>query len=101
MEPSHLRKVESFLQQAPSAGSYAPASGAIFGILQQMQETFEINSADAQKEEAEAASTYAELKKAKTEEIAAAEKSVTTKTAEAAAAKETAATSKTGLKDTR
>ena len=45
-------KESSFLQQAPSAGSYAPQSGAIFGILKQMQETFELNSAQAAKEEA-------------------------------------------------
>merc|ERR1719502_1095461 len=91
----------SFLQQAPSGGSYAPQSGAIFGILQQMQETFELNSADAKTEEAQAKSAYADLKAAKTEEIAAAEQKVVTKTAESATAAETAAMSKESLGDTR
>merc|ERR1719262_337714 len=95
------KKHASFLQQPANAGSYAPQSGVIFGILQQMQETFEINSADAQKEEAEAVATYAELKKAKTEEIAAAEASVVKKTEEAATAAKTVAASKEGLVDTR
>merc|ERR1719262_850980 len=95
------KKHSSFLQQPANAGSYAPQSGVIFGILQQMQETFEINSADAKKEESEAVSSYNDLKKAKTEEIAAAEKKVVTKTAEEATAEETAAASRQGLADTR
>merc|ERR1719262_1869251 len=91
----------AFLQQAPSAGSYAPQSGQIFGILSQMLETFEINSADAKKEEASAVATYADLKTSKTAEIAASNKKVTTKSAESAAAKELAASSKEGLADNR
>ena len=38
--------------------------------MQLIQETFEINSADTKKDEADAAATYIDLKKAKTEEIA-------------------------------
>jgi len=110
IRPSHIRTMESFLQeptkmaflqQAPSAGSYAPQSGQIFGILSQMLETFEINSADAKKEEASAVATYADLKTSKTAEIAASNKKVTTKSAESAAAKELAASSKEGLADNR
>merc|ERR1719163_1352845 len=52
-----------------------------------MQETFEINSADAKKEEAAAVQTFADLKSSKSAEIA--------------TAKETAASSKEGLADNR
>merc|ERR1719197_760214 len=38
----------AFLQQPASAGSYAPQSGAIFGILKNMKESFEAALADAQ-----------------------------------------------------
>ena len=31
----------AFLQQAPSAGSYAPQSGEIFGMLKTMKEGFD------------------------------------------------------------
>merc|ERR1719420_585188 len=48
------RAVAAFIQnaQAPvSDGSYQPASGQIFGILEQMKETFETNLSDSQKNE--------------------------------------------------
>jgi len=45
------RAVAAFLQAPASAGSYAPQSGEIFGILNQMKETFETNLASSQKEE--------------------------------------------------
>ena len=50
---SHKEKrvLKAFLQQAPSAGSYAPQSGAIFGVLKQMKESFEGNLASASDEE--------------------------------------------------
>merc|ERR1719271_1578238 len=84
-------KADSFLQQAPSAGSYAPQSGQIFGILSQMQETFELNSAQSKKDEADAVATYSELKTSKNAEIDASNKKATTKTEEAATAGEVAA----------
>merc|ERR1719265_2610222 len=44
------KTVASFVQQAPSAGSYAPQSGQILGILKQMLETFESNLSQTQKD---------------------------------------------------
>merc|ERR1719335_1766597 len=80
------RMIASFVQskQPASAGSYAPASGEIFGILKQMKETFENDVADSQKEEKQSQSAYVELKAAKEEEIATAQKQVETKTEELA-----------------
>eukprot|EP00403_Amphidinium_massartii_P030866 CAMPEP_0178402682 /NCGR_PEP_ID=MMETSP0689_2-20121128/16972_1 /TAXON_ID=160604 /ORGANISM="Amphidinium massartii, Strain CS-259" /LENGTH=709 /DNA_ID=CAMNT_0020023599 /DNA_START=89 /DNA_END=2218 /DNA_ORIENTATION=+ len=49
--------------------AYQPQSGEIFGILQQMKETFEMNLSDSQKEELENQRTYADLKAAKEEQI--------------------------------
>jgi len=66
-----------------------------------MLETFQQNSANAKKEEAEAIQTYADLKKSKTAEVDASTEKVTTKTEEAATAGEVAATSKQGLADNR
>merc|ERR1719149_352715 len=74
--------------------SYAPASGAIFGIQKQMKETFETNIADAQKEENQAQKTYEDLKAAKEEEIAAGQEAIDTKTQELATTDEKLAMSK-------
>merc|ERR1719356_1401610 len=49
--------------------SYASQSGEIFGILNQMLETFEANLANAQKEESESEKNFGELKGAKEDEI--------------------------------
>merc|ERR1719183_2948746 len=51
--------------------SYAPQSGAIFGILKQMKETFETNLSSSQKEEMSSQKAYEDLKAAKEEEISA------------------------------
>ena len=48
---SERKVVAAFVQQPASAGSYAPQSGEIFGILNQMKETFETNLSTSQKEE--------------------------------------------------
>merc|ERR1719265_1713637 len=47
------KKLTAFveMQQAPSAGSYAPASGQILGILKQMLESFEGDLSQEQKDE--------------------------------------------------
>lgn len=45
----------SLLQEHTGLRSSTPASGAIFGILKQMKESFETNLADSQKEETNAA----------------------------------------------
>merc|ERR1719487_3108773 len=68
---SFLKKAEtatSFLA-IPGMQSYAPQSGQIFGILQQMKEDFEVNLAEAQKAEAKSKAQYEALKAAKEDEI--------------------------------
>merc|ERR1719276_476068 len=62
--------------------SYAPQSGEIFGILRQMQETFEKNLATAQKEEEANQKAYEDLKAAKNAEIAAGKAQIEQKTQE-------------------
>merc|ERR1719265_2203366 len=70
--------LRSFLHNAESATSflaipgmqsYAPQSGQIFGILNQMKEDFEVNLSEAQKSEAKAKAEYDSLKAAKEDEI--------------------------------
>merc|ERR1719451_233389 len=68
---SFLRNAEqasSFLA-IPGMQSYAPQSGQIFGILNQMKEDFEVNLSEAQKSEAKAKAEYEQLKAAKEDEI--------------------------------
>merc|ERR1719331_2651691 len=64
----HAETATSFLA-IPGMQSYAPQSGQIFGILQQMKEDFEVNLSEAQKSEAKAKSEYESLKAAKEDEI--------------------------------
>merc|ERR1719160_15536 len=97
---SQKRKIASFVQQPASAGSYAPASGEIFGILKQMKETFETDLAAAQEDEKKSQAAYEELKAAKEAEIAAAEEQVKTKTEELATAKEKKAAAETDKEET-
>merc|ERR1719313_2823583 len=97
---SQKRKVAAFVQQPASAGSYAPASGEIFGILKQMKETFETDLAAAQDDEKKSQLAYEELKAAKEAEIAAAEEQVKTKTEELAATKEKKAQAEQDKADT-
>jgi len=87
----------SLLQQP---GSYSPQSGAIFGFLKQMRETFEANLASGRKEEASAKEQYEQLKASSTSEAVASQKMVFTKTTELADAKQKAAQAKEDLKDT-
>jgi hypothetical protein len=70
--------LRSFLHNAESASSflsipgfqsYAPQSGQIFGILQQMKEDFEVNLSAEQKAEAKTKAEYDALKAAKEDEI--------------------------------
>merc|ERR1719355_208165 len=102
--PADYFHASTFLQtskQVPSAGSYAPASGEIFGILKQMKETFEANLSQSQKEEMENQKAYEDLKAAKEEEIAAGQEQIETKTQELATTDEKLANSKEDLEDTR
>merc|ERR1719262_670430 len=98
--PSQQQKVLSFMQQAPSAGSYAPASGEIIGILKQMKETFESNLAQTQKDETKGSSDYENLKATKEDEIKAAADQLELKTQELATTDEKLADSKQDLEDT-
>eukprot|EP00746_Dinoflagellata_sp_MGD_P155803 gnl/MRDRNA2_/MRDRNA2_85554_c1_seq2.p1 gnl/MRDRNA2_/MRDRNA2_85554_c1~~gnl/MRDRNA2_/MRDRNA2_85554_c1_seq2.p1 ORF type:complete len:687 (-),score=269.87 gnl/MRDRNA2_/MRDRNA2_85554_c1_seq2:39-2099(-) len=97
---SQKRKIASFVQQPASAGSYAPASGEIFGILKQMKETFETDLAAAQDDEKKSQAAYEELKAAKEAEIAAAQEQVKTKTQELATTKEKKAQAEQDKADT-
>merc|ERR1719378_738000 len=70
--------LRGFLQQAGSATSflaipgyvsYAPRSGQIFGVLKQMQEDFEADLSETQKEELKSKEDYDSLKAAKQDQI--------------------------------
>merc|ERR1719161_1922693 len=97
---SQEKKVAAFVQQAPSAGSYAPQSGQILGILKQMLETFESNLSQGQKDELQGEGDYANLKAAKESEITAASDQIELKTQELATTDEKNAQAKTDLEDT-
>merc|ERR1719201_11640 len=81
--------------------SYAPQSGQIFGVLQQMLETFETNLAAAQKEEKEAQQAYEELKASLEAQIAAAQELKDKKEAELVDTDEKNAAAKVDLEDTK
>jgi hypothetical protein len=107
--PAQKKAVAAFVQ-APSdffdadptfKQSYAPQSGAIFGILKQMKETFESNLSNSQKEEMQSQTAYDDLKSAKETEIKAGEDQSDTKTQELADTDETLAQAKQDLDDTR
>jgi len=75
--PSQRKTIAAFVQ-SPSdyfdadptfKQSYAPQSGAIFGILSQMKETFETNLGQSQKEEMTSQESFTALKAAKETEI--------------------------------
>merc|ERR1719188_530565 len=89
LTPSQRRAAGSFIQ-APQdyfdatptfKQSYAPQSGEIFGILDQMKEEFEKDLKDAQERETAAQKAYEDLKAAKEAEIAAGKEQIATKTA--------------------
>jgi len=89
-------EVDSLLQQAGEA----PQSGAIFGILKQMKESFETNLATSTDEESSAKETFASMKASKEEEIAAAEELIASKKTELASTDEKNAAAKEDLEDT-
>merc|ERR1719329_349316 len=96
--------MSSFIQQSqdPSSdGSYAPASGQIFGILNQMKETFETNLSDSQKMEMNKQSSYDQVKAAKSAEIQAGQNQIDKKTEELAQTDEANAQAKQDLKYTK
>merc|ERR1719389_1636578 len=79
---------------------YEPASGAIFGILKQMKENFEINLEQSQQAEAKAVDEFDKLKAAKEDEIKTSTDLVNTKTDELATTDEKNAESKEIKEDT-
>merc|ERR1719487_1234824 len=101
ISPDQKRTLTAFVQQPAGFQSYAPQSGAIFGILKQMKETFETNLSQAQKDELAAQDAYNELKTAKLAEIAASKKAVDMKSVELAETDEKCAQDKESLADTR
>jgi chromosome segregation ATPase len=101
----HKQVLTSFVQTSQpgltNSGSYAPASGQIFGILKQMKEEFESNLAKMQEEEKTAQTDFAELKTAKSAEIAGNKKMTKDKTAELADTEDALAKAKEDLDLTR
>jgi len=89
--------VVSLLQEQ---NAYAPASGAIFGVLKQMKEEFETNIATSKTEEAGALSDYNGMKAAKSSQIKAAEGLSSDKSVQLGDTKAKLANDKQDLKDT-
>merc|ERR1719162_1938943 len=69
--PQQRRTVSNFAKARENFLQTAAPSGAIFGILKQMKETFETNLGSSQKEETTNQEAYEDLKSAKKEEISA------------------------------
>jgi hypothetical protein len=78
---------------------YAPQSGQIFGILNQMLETFTEDLSTSQKTEMADQATFKDLKEAKEKEIAVGEAAITEKEQQLAHADETLAQAKEDLED--
>merc|ERR1719352_2099440 len=97
--PHQRKKLNAFVQN--SHQSLAPASGEIFGMLQAMKESVEINLANAQKDEAESQADFEALKAAKEQEIAAGTELGDTKTQELATNDEKNAQAKEDIESTR
>merc|ERR1719262_1323532 len=97
--PHQQAVLKAFVQQEQSQG-YAPQSGEIFGIMQAMKETFEINLASSQKTEASELDGFTNLSAAKTDEIKAGQDQIDAKTDELASTDEKNANSKTDLEET-
>merc|ERR1719469_1467229 len=104
------RKAVSAFVQAPEdyfdaeptfKQSYAPQSGAIFGILSQMKETFESNLSASQKDEMANQKAYEDLKAAKEAEIAAGQEQLDSKTQELADTVEKNAQAKEDVAETK
>merc|ERR1719478_1460015 len=90
----------SFLS-IPGMQSYAPQSGQIFGILNQMKEDFEVNLSEAQKSEAKSKAEYETLKAAKEDEIATGKKLIVATDANIAETQEQFAAEAKQLEDTQ
>lgn len=92
--------VLSLLQSSSSLKSAQPASGAIFGVLKGMKESFETNLDSAQKDESSAKAEYTALKSAKEAEITSSTKLADSKSIELADTNDKKASDEQDLKDT-
>merc|ERR1719207_222105 len=110
MSKANVDELRSFLHNAESASSflaipgmqsYAPQSGQIFGILNQMKEDFEVNLSEAQKSEAKAKAEDESLKAAKEDEIDTGRKLIVDIDAQIAETQEKFAQEAKQLEDTR
>merc|ERR1719375_495847 len=102
MPAAHVKVVASLLQESSSSRtlSSAPQSGAIFGIMKQMKESFETNLEKSKSDEKTAITSFEEMKTAKSEEIAAGNQQISTKTAELADTDQKNAQAAEDLEDT-
>merc|ERR1719235_2048922 len=98
LNPTERDTLTAFMQGKAKAGS--PQGGEIMGILKQMKTEFESNLADMQSDEKKAVTEFAELKEAKTSEIAAGEEMAKEKTALLGKTKVQLAEAKEDLEDT-
>jgi hypothetical protein len=98
--PSQKKTIMSLAEKQPTFQKYTPQSGQIFGILNQMKETFEADLTNAQKEEIAAEAAFQDLKKAKEEQIAIAQAAKDQKDQQLANADEKLAQAKEGKEDT-
>merc|ERR1719443_1147102 len=98
LNPGDRDVLTGFMQGRITAGS--PQGGEIMGILKQMKTEFESNLADMQADEKKAVTEFADLKGAKTSEIAAGEEMAKEKTALLGKTKVQLAEAKEDLEDT-
>merc|ERR1712066_1012834 len=99
---SFVQAPEDYFDAEPTfKQSYAPQSGEIFGILNQMKETFETNLSSSQKEEMTNQKAYEDLKAAKEAEIKAGQEQIDSKTQELADTDEKNAQAKEDVEDTK
>jgi len=89
--------VQSLLAQPVAANSYNSRSGAIFGIMSQMKETFTTDLEGSRADEARAQSEFEELSSAKKDEISSAKTMKNDKTTELAETAENLANDKHDL----
>merc|ERR1719486_1035389 len=74
---SQMKSIAATVQEEMQ--KHAPQSGEIFGILNQMKETFETNLANSQKEETTDQKSYLDLKSGKEAQISSANKMIAKK----------------------
>jgi hypothetical protein len=86
--------MHEYLQQPADFQSYNSRSGAIFGVLGSMKDTFTADLSQARKDESLAVSDYESLAAAKSDEISAAKKMTVDKTQELATTDEDLANAK-------